>query len=296
LPSTDFDIVFVGHACRDEVVPFDAKPYRQTGSAVLCGAAVAGRIGATAAIITRMNPADDDLLQPLRETGIKVFVVAADVTAFARVVHPSPSVDDRRLFVVRDPGPFSMKDIPSGLKARVLHLAGISDHEFTVGFMRELKKAGFSLSVDMQSFVRVIGPDREIVFSDVPAKKDIVAMTDVVKLDVVEADILTGTRDLKEAARIITGWGAREVLITEKQGATLAADGKVFHEAFTNRSQVGRTGRGDTTISAYLCRRQTHSPEESLRFAAALVSIKMEKAGPFSGTLTDVERRMRHPT
>ena len=29
MPSTDFDIAFVGHACRDEVVPFEGKPYLQ---------------------------------------------------------------------------------------------------------------------------------------------------------------------------------------------------------------------------------------------------------------------------
>ena len=285
-----FDIAFIGHVCRDEIVPFGGKPAVTPGSAVLCGAAAAGRIGARTAVVTRMNPADDEIVKPLRAIGVKVHVTPTEVTTFARVVHPSENVDERRLYVMRDAGPLTMKDVPRGFKTRILHLAGISDHEFSLAFLHDLKASGFHLSVDMQSFVRVIGPGREIVFSDVPAKQEIAAMMDVVKLDVVEAEILTGTRDLEKAARIISDWGAREVLITEKAGATLAAGGQVFHEAFTNRSQAGRTGRGDTTISAYLCRRQTHSPEESLRFAAALVSIKMERPGPFSGTLEDVER------
>jgi sugar/nucleoside kinase (ribokinase family) len=59
------------------------------------------------------------------------------------------------------------------------------------------------------------------------------------------------------------------------------------------RSNEGRTGRGDTTFGAYLARRLDHSIEESLRFAAAVVSIKMESPGPFRGSIEDVLARMR---
>jgi sugar/nucleoside kinase (ribokinase family) len=41
-----------------------------------------------------------------------------------------------------------------------------------------------------------------------------------------------------------------------------------------------------------MTRRLTHGPAESLKFAAALVSIKMETPGPFAGTLEDVLARM----
>jgi sugar/nucleoside kinase (ribokinase family) len=36
-----------------------------------------------------------------------------------------------------------------------------------------------------------------------------------------------------------------------------------------------------------------HDAEESVRFAAALTSIKMERPGPFSGTIDDVLARMK---
>jgi hypothetical protein len=42
--------------------------------------------------------------------------------------------------------------------------------------------------------------------------------------------------------------------------------------------------------------RLDHDPGESLKFAAALVSLKMEKAGPFDGTLADVLERMNSKT
>ena len=130
--------------------------------------------------------------------------------------------------MLRDPGPFTMADVPAGLRSGIIHLAGISDHEFALEFIRDLKRAGYALSLDLQSFVRVIGADREIMFSDFPAKRELAPLLDVVKLDVVEAEILTGTRDIARAAQIIADWGAREVLITERQGAVLAVDGALL--------------------------------------------------------------------
>jgi sugar/nucleoside kinase (ribokinase family) len=40
-----------------------------------------------------------------------------------------------------------------------------------------------------------------------------------------------------------------------------------------------------------MARRLDDGPAEALRFAAALVSIKMETPGPFQGTLDDVLSR-----
>ncbi len=287
-----FDITFIGHVCYDEITPFNGTTTVAPGSAVLCGAAVSSRVGARTAVVTRMNPADVDIIEPLRAAGVKIAITPCEVTTFARVVHPSTNVDERRLYVIRDSGPFTMDDIPHDLHSGIIHLAGISNHEFTMPFIQELKQRGYSLSLDMQSFVRVIGPERQIVFSDFPLKREVVALLDVVKLDIVEAELLTGTSDLVRAARIITEWGANEVLITEQAGATLAVNGQVWSAPFTNRSTIGRTGRGDTTMSAYLSRRMTHTPIEALRFAAALVSVKMEKPGPFADTISTVEQRM----
>jgi len=118
-------------------------------------------------------------------------------------------------------------------------------------------------------------------------------MMDKLKLDVVEARILTGTEDLEQAAIIVESWGCPEVMITHSQGVLARVKGVTYYEKFSNNSIVGRTGRGDTTFSAYLSWRLNHDARESLKFAAALVSIKMETPGPFKGTVEDVAKRLR---
>ena len=114
----------------------------------------------------------------------------------------------------------------------------------------------------------------------------------MVKIDVVEARVLTGTEDLEKATEIVQSWGCPEVVATKSDGVLARKDGKTYFEKFSNNSVIGRTGRGDTTFAAYQSWRLTHDVPTSLKFAAALVSIKMETYGPFKGTLEDVFTRI----
>jgi sugar/nucleoside kinase (ribokinase family) len=146
----------------------------------------------------------------------------------------------------------------------------------------------------MQSFVRQITPvTHEINFGDVKDKKEIISKMDKVKLDIVEARVLTGTDDLEKAALIVESWGCPEIMITQSQGVLARVNGVTYYEKFSNNSVIGRTGRGDTTFAAYLAWRLEHDVPESLKFAAALVSIKMETYGPFKGTLENVFTRIK---
>jgi sugar/nucleoside kinase (ribokinase family) len=287
-----YDITFVGHVCYDEITPYGGATVVAPGSAVLCGAIAAARIGQNVAVVTRMAPADEGILKPFKDLGIETFVVPARETTYSVVIHPTPNVDERILRLERSSGSFALKDVPA-IATRNLHLAGISDQEFNLDFIRGLSDHGYELSADMQSFVRQVDPiTRDILFKDVPLKRDIVALMSKVKLDVVEAKVLTGTDDLEEAAKQFESWGCPETVITRADGVLARVRGRTYFEKFTNRSAVGRTGRGDTTFAAYLARRNDHGVSESLKFAAALVSIKMETPGPFQGSLADVLARM----
>jgi sugar/nucleoside kinase (ribokinase family) len=286
------DLAFIGHMCLDEMIPFGGSPRVAPGSAVLCGALAAARIGTNVAVVTRMAPKDEEILEPMRQAGIAVHVIPADVTTYMRVVHPSADVDDRQMFQLANAGLFTASEIPA-LDVRQVHLAGITDQEFDLEFVRGMKAHGYFLSADMQSFVRQVDPvTRRISFADVVDKAEIASLLDMVKLDVVEARVLTGTDDLERAAVAVEEWGCPETVITRADGVLARVNGKTYWEPFSNRSVVGRTGRGDTTFAAYMARRLDHDPGESLRFAAALVSLKMEKAGPFDGTAADVIERM----
>ena len=293
LSSDLYDIVFIGHMCFDEVASYQGTPRVGPGSAVLCGALAAAQVGKKVAVVTQMAPREQNILEPLRQNGVAFQVIPSTETTYMKVVHPSADVDDRQIYQLANAGFISLANLPP-LAARRVHLAGITDQEFDLDFIHGLKEKGYCLSVDMQSFVRQVNlATHQIALQDVPAKLEIVRQMDMVKLDIVEAKVLTGTDDLAKAAQIIEAWGCPEVIITQAEGVLVQFNGQTFYEKFSNRSVVGRTGRGDTTFAAYLARRLDHDATESLKFAAALVSLKMEAPGPFSGTLADVLTRMQ---
>jgi len=292
--STKYDITFVGHMVYDEIIPFGGVARVAPGSAVLCGAMVAARVGKKVAVVTKMAEKDEHILQPMKDLGIDTFLIPSEEPSYNRVLHFSANVDEREMTLIKSAGLISIDEVPE-LDSTCVHLAGISDTEFDMPLMKALKARNYqSLSVDMQSFVRHINPvTKNHEFSDVADKKEIAAMMNKLKLDIVEAKLLTGTDDLEKAAIIVESWGCPEVMITHSEGVLARVNGKTYYEKFSNSNVSGRTGRGDTTFAAYMSHRLDHDVAESLKFAAALVSIKMETPGPFSGTLEEVYTRIK---
>lgn len=288
-----YDITFVGHMCYDEVAYYNKEGYTAAGSAVLCGAAVAARIGKKVALVTRLAKKDEHILDALKEVGVDCYVTYTDETSWMYVGHPSDNVEERDMILKHTAGPFQISDFPE-IDSKAVHLAGISDTEFTIEFMEGLKAKGCPISVDMQSFVRQAHPvTKAVSYGDDDRKQQIVAMMDRIKLDVTEANILTGTDDLEAASKILATWGCPEVVITKTEGVLANVNGEILWEPFSNKSVIGRTGRGDTTFAAYLSARLDRDIDYSLKFAASLVSLKMEKVGPYSGNLQDALDRMK---
>lgn len=289
-----FDITFIGHMCYDEIKPFTGEATIASGSAVLCGAMAAARVGKKVAVITKMSPKDAHILEPMKEIGITTFLIPAPETTYMKVVHLTDNVDEREIFQIKNAGYFSFAEIPE-FQSKHVHLAGITDQEFKLDFIKDMKNAGYNLSVDMQSFVRQVDRKTDhISMSDVPDKHELLRYFDKVKLDVVEAKILTKKSEILRSAQTFIDWGSPEIVITQANGVLARANSTTCYERFSNRSSRGRTGRGDTTFAGYLAWRMEHGVEESTSFAAALASIKMESPGPFSGTLKDVRRRMKN--
>ena len=112
------------------------------------------------------------------------------------------------------------------------------------------------------------------------------------KTDAAEAEILTGLSDREAAAKQLASLGAREVMVTHNNEVLVLSDGKFYRAPYNPSNLSGRTGRGDTTFAAYMAKRLDAGPEESVYYAAALCSMKMEAPGPFSHSAEDVYRRM----
>jgi sugar/nucleoside kinase (ribokinase family) len=286
-----YDILFVGHMTLATIVPFEGPSFVERGGPAFFGSIAASCLSKRIATLTRTDGSEGQLLEAMKAAGVDLYIQPGEIH-HARVFLPTPNVDERQVFLIKRAGFFCIDDMPL-VKPCLIHLAGMVDHEFSLEFMRALKARGFRLSVDMQSFIWQLDDQTgSIRLGDVREKQEILRMVDFVKLDAMEAKVLTDADVPKEQAEILEDWGSFETVITRADGVLARSKGKTTFERFTNRSTRGRIGRGDTLFGAYLARRLNHSVEDSLRFAAALTSIKMESLGPFKGSLEDVIERM----
>jgi sugar/nucleoside kinase (ribokinase family) len=286
-----YDIVFIGQLGTGTIIPFEGSPFIEQASPVLFAAIAASCLGKKTAAVTRVPEGEEYLLGPLKTAGVDLFVERGEIVQY-RVVFKTADIDQRQPFLIKGAKQFVIDDIPP-FEPCLMHLCCVGAPQSQLELMRGLRARGFRLSVDMQGFV--LQPDSEtgaLHPKDVHEKKEILSIADFVKVDALEAKVLTGADALQEQANILEGWGSAETIITSSQGALVQRTGKATFAKFTNASTRGRMGRGDTLIGSYLLHRLDHSVEDSLQFAAALTSIKIESPGPFRGSLDDVLERM----
>lgn len=284
------DIAFMGHLASGTVT-YQGNSFVERGGPAFHGPIAASCLNKRIAAITSIGETEGEILEQLASAGIDLFIERREIGQLD-VVHGNGDADKRQFFLVKTGGQYSVDDIPP-IEPCLIHLGGLSPQEFSIELMKALKLRGFRLSVDIQSFIwQADHQTGAIHLSDVPQKREILSMVDFIKLDVAEGLALTGINTMREQAHMLEEWGARESIITCSDGAQVCSEGKIFYSKFTNRNTKGRTGRGDTFSGAYLAYRLDHSAKDSLEFAAALTSIKMESLGPFTGSLQDVFDRM----
>ena len=146
------------------------------------------------------------------------------------------------------------------------------------------------MSIDVQGFLRRVD-NEQVLATDWADKKRVLAVTDVVKVNEHEMEVVTGCKDARRAAMMIADYGVREVVVTlGSHGSLIYAEGKFYDiPAFAPREVVDATGCGDTYSAGYLyCRAQGMGYEEAGRMAAALCTLKLAHAGPFDRSMAEI--------
>lgn len=275
----EFGVVLIGHLAKDKIiVDGEEKKTGIPGGAVYYGAFPLKSVGVNVAVVTRLARKDFYLLESFKQNNIPVFAKESAQTTGMENIYSSEDPDRRGHRLYGFAGPFSKDDIPA-LKANIFHIGALIRGEIPVDLIVSLSKKT-RISLDVQGFIRVRAGNK-VIFRDWERKKEVLPYVHYLKADRTEAEILTGTSELKIAARMLAEFGPLEVLITYKSGVLLYADGDFYQASFSPRSIEGRTGRGDTCMATYIGKRLTVPAAQALSFAAALTSRKLEKEGPF---------------
>lgn len=282
-----YDILVLGAVSKDEIITPEGAT-AMIGGAVVYSSVAVHRLRVRVAALTKLHPDDASALQVFQRYGVPVFHRDSRETTSIRNTYHSADRERRTCEALGMADPFDVADLPEDLEAGLYYMGGLMRGEFPEAFVLAMAERGRT-AVDAQGFLRV-NENGPMVFRDWPRKHDILPAIYYFKVDAAEAEILTGTKDIEQAARLLHDWGPKEVMLTHNGGVMVCTAQGLYSAPFTSRNLSGRTGRGDTCFATYCAWRKNHTPEASCRFAAALTSLKMETPGPFAGTVQDVEQ------
>ena len=283
-----YDSIIMGHISLDFNTDHLDNTVEVIGGAVTFSSASAYALGHRVAAVTKLAPADKSRLAGLVIPQEDIYCLPATSSTVMKNKYFTPDKERRTCENVSLGTPFSVDDIPDW-DADIFHFAGLIYGDFNSDMIRAAAKR-YDIAVDVQTMLRHRRDDGSLFFADWDDKKEMLPYVRYLKTDAAEAEIMTGTDDRRKAAQMLYDWGAKEILITHNT-EVLAYDGKEMYTCpIRARNLSGRTGRGDTTFSAYYCERLTHSVSQALLYATATVSLKMEKSGPLICNRSDIER------
>jgi sugar/nucleoside kinase (ribokinase family) len=280
-PDMSISVGFIGHLSVDHNVVGGRRSVLY-GGGVLHGSITAKRLGADSCLYTKCAAEDRPSFSVLDEAGVLVTVMSSPTSTSIRNEY-GDDPDDRVSTLRSRAAPFEAADVERISPCDVLVINPLWFGEFPCELIAAAKAKAEALAGDAQGFLRRPGPTGELSHRDWQDKQRYLPAFDFFKVDGAEARMLTGEVDPARAARALHDLGARVVVLTHKAGLC-AFDGSALHESrFDAYPLMGRTGRGDTCMAAFLVAQAELGIAEAVAQAADVASRKMQYPGPFRG-------------
>ena len=288
------DIVILGHIAKD-IIEIDGKSVQAIGGPVYYGGIAGSHMGLKILVITRLKKDDNAILQNFNKYGIKYYATNSNETSGLRNIYTSENLERRVCKPLGFAGLFTKEEIPD-VQTRFFVVGAITAGEIDMNLLEFLfKKYPEKICLDIQGFVRTRNKD-DIIFSSLSEndKRTILSKVRILKIDETEVEFLTNKKNIKEAAEDLINYGSNEILITHNKGISVFSKDISITFPWKYREIKGRTGRGDTAFISYVGSRITKNANDSLKFAAAMTSLKLESQGPFTLPLNQVENLIKN--
>ena len=286
-----YDITLIGNYTKDTIVTTTETKYVD-GGGFNYGAHAAIALGAKTAAITRLKNNDQHVVDNLTNIGVDVYPSFTDESTHVELIYTGDDFDDRTLIMPKSAGSFTSEQFLN-IESKIFLVNASTRDEFKLDTLLDLKKKGALIGIDLQGFIRTRDSNNVLNNSTWEEKKEALAITHYLKADGVEAEFLTGESDLVAAAKILKFYGPKEIIITHKDGVLVYDGNQVYQEPFMLDKIIGRSGRGDTCGASYVYMRLTLGPGQSIKWAAAATSLKMESDTPLKKSKQEIEDRVK---
>lgn len=286
------DICCIGHITKDKIITPRQTVYMAGGTSFYFSYAFSHLPqNVSFQLVTKLGESEMKSVEDMRQVGIDVQVYPSSHTVYFENKY-GDNQNDRTQRVLERADPFTVDEMRE-VNAGVYHLGSLLSDDFSTEVVKYLSTKG-RISIDAQGYLREVRGEK-VYPIDWAEKLEILAHTDIIKVNEHEMEVITGLTDPRAAAKCLAEWGVKEVCVTlGSEGSIILAEGKFYDiPAYEPKEIVDATGCGDTYSAGYLwCRAQGMGFEESGKFAAAMCTLKLEHSGPFDGSIDDVRRVM----
>ncbi len=282
------DICCIGHITLDKIVTPRITKHMPGGTAYYFAHGIRCLDHPNFQLVTSLAQSEMGVVDELRHLGVDVKVLPSRNSVYFENKY-GENQNNRTQRVLAKADPFTIDGLKD-VDAKIIHLGSLLADDFSLDVIKYLSKKAI-LSVDAQGYLREVRGE-QVVAVDWPEKMEALKYIDILKTNEYEMEVFTGEKDPHKAALKLADWGVKEIVLTlGDYGSIIYCDGK-FSEvpAYEPLEVVDATGCGDTYMTGYLYKRsQGGTCEEAGKFAAAMSTIKLQDAGPFSATEADVE-------
>lgn len=286
------DICCIGHITKDKIITPRQTVYMAGGTSFYFSYAFSHLPqNVSFQLVTKLGEGEMKSVEDMRQAGIDVQVYPSSHTVYFENKY-GENQNDRTQRVLERADPFTVDEMRE-VNAGVYHLGSLLSDDFSTEVVKYLSTKG-RISIDAQGYLREVRGEK-VYPIDWAEKREILAHTDIIKVNEHEMEVITGLTDPRAAAKCLAEWGVKEACVTlGSEGSIILAEGKFYDiPAYEPKEIVDATGCGDTYSAGYLwCRAQGMGFEESGKFAAAMCTLKLEHSGPFDGSIDDVRRVM----
>lgn len=286
------DLCCIGHVTLDKVVTPKSTVHMPGGTAFYFSHAIRHFDDIDYKLIASLAVSEMSVTDDLRAKGVDVEVVPSRHSVYFENIY-GENQDNRTQRVLAKADPFTVQALKE-TDAKIYLLGALLADDFPLDILKYLSKKGL-IAVDSQGYLREVR-EQNVYPIDWNNKLETLKYIDILKVNELEMEVLTGMSDVKQAAQQLYDWGVKEVLVTLGSLGSVVYDGKDFYKipAYKPKEIVDATGCGDTYVTGYLYRRAKGAGiEDAGKFAAAMATIKIEASGPFNGTKQDVENRIK---
>ena len=283
------DICCIGHITKDRIITPEKTVYMAGGTSFYFAYAFRNLPDKVSfRLVTKLNPEDKKAVTDMQSQGIDVLMYPSRETVFFENKYGA-NQNERTQRVLAKADAFTIEET-EGIDARIYHLGSLLADDFSPELVKHLSKKG-RISIDAQGYLRKV-VDQQVLPTDWDDKLEILSMTDLLKVNEYEMEVITKLKDPYAAAHQLAEWGVREVIVTlGSEGSIIYAEGRFYDiPSYPPCRIADATGCGDTYAAGYIYQRCLgKSYDEAGRFAAAMCTLKLEHSGPFDRTIEEVE-------